>query len=72
MDRAYEGVQKRTFVAMLLLLILHFPILVEILILYRRLGPPAEKGRGPERNGRGYKSVPGSNGEQTDEGALND
>lgn len=36
-DAAYEGMEKRTFVAMILLAGLHLPFLVEIIVFYRQL-----------------------------------
>ena len=39
MDAAYEAIQKRTFLAMIILGGLHIPFLIEIIILYRKLGP---------------------------------
>ena len=42
-DAAYEGLMKRTFVAMLLLLTSHLPFLIGIVTMYRKLGSkPAE------------------------------
>ena len=38
MDAAYEGIQKRTFLGMLLLAAVHIPFLVGIIIMYRKLG----------------------------------
>ena len=40
MDAAYEGVQKRTFLAMLLCVVFYVFILVGILLLYPKLAPP--------------------------------
>lgn len=37
-DAAYEGLMKRTFVAMLLLMISHLPFLIGTVIMYRKLG----------------------------------
>lgn len=38
-DAAYEAVQKRTFLPMIILGGLHLPFLIEIIVLYRKLGP---------------------------------
>ena len=38
MDAAYEGLMKRTFVAMLVLLATHLPFLIGIIFMYRKLG----------------------------------
>ncbi len=38
-DAMYEGFKKRTFVAAALLATLHLPFLVEIIVLYKKLGP---------------------------------
>ncbi len=57
---------------MFLLLILHVPILIEILILYRRLGPPTEKWERLESEDKhGYKNVQGST-KQIDEETMTD
>ena len=37
-DAAYEGVKKRTFLPMLLIVGLHLPFLIGITILYKKLG----------------------------------
>jgi cbb3-type cytochrome oxidase subunit 3 len=37
-DAAYEGLMKRTFVAMIVLLVTHLPFLVGIVFMYRKLG----------------------------------
>ena len=37
MDAAYEGMEKRTFVAMILLAGLHLPFLLEVVVFYQRL-----------------------------------
>ena len=37
-DAAYEGMMKRTFVAMIVLLATHLPFLTGIIIMYRKLG----------------------------------
>lgn len=37
MDATYEGMQKRTFLAMILLAFTHLPFLVGIIIFYRQL-----------------------------------
>ena len=37
-DAAYEGLMKRTFIAMLVLMASHLPFLIGIVILYRKLG----------------------------------
>ena len=37
-DAAYEGLMKRTFVAMLVLLATHLPFLIGIIFMYGRLG----------------------------------
>ena len=39
-DAAYEGVQKRTFLAMLLCAVFYALILVGMLLLYPKLAPP--------------------------------
>ena len=38
-DAVYEGTQKRTFVIMAGMVIVHLPFFVEIIVLYRQLGP---------------------------------
>ena len=38
MDAAYEGLMKRTFVAMIVLLVTHLPFLIGIIFMYRKLG----------------------------------
>ncbi len=38
-DTAYEGMQKRTYLIMLVLVILLSPFVVEIIVLYRKLEP---------------------------------
>ena len=38
MDAAYEGVMKRTFVAMFVLVATHLPFLIGIVLMYRKLG----------------------------------
>ncbi len=60
-DPAYEGMQKRTFLAMLILLSLHVPMLVEIVFLYKKLGPPP----GPVESS-GYKTLPHTSKELSD------
>ena len=42
MDAVYEGTQKRTFVIMAVMVIVHLPFFVEIIVLYRRLGPRSQ------------------------------
>ena len=37
-DAAYEGLKKRTFAAMILLMITHLPFLIGIIIMYKKLG----------------------------------
>ena len=37
-DAAYEGLLKRTFVAMIVLLATHLPFLTGIIFMYRKLG----------------------------------
>ena len=37
-DAAYEGVQKRTFLAMVIMAGAHLPFLVGIIVMYRKLG----------------------------------
>ena len=37
-DAAYEGLMKRTFIAMLLLMASHLPFLIGIVLMYRKLG----------------------------------
>lgn len=39
MDALYEGLEKRTFVFTLLMVIVHIPFLIEIIVLYPKLGP---------------------------------
>ena len=39
MDTLYESAQKRTFVSSILLAGAHVPFLIEIIVLYRQLGP---------------------------------
>ena len=41
-DAVYEGTQKRTFVIMVVLVIVHLPFFVEIIVLYHRLGPRSQ------------------------------
>ncbi len=60
-DAAYEGMQKRTFLAMLILLSLHVPMLVEILFLYKKLSPPP----GPVESS-GYNTLPNTSKELSD------
>lgn len=38
MDAAYEGLMKRTFAAMIVLLATHLPFLIGIVFMYRKLG----------------------------------
>ena len=38
MDAAYEGMKKRTFVGMLVLVTTHLPFLIGIIVMYRKLG----------------------------------
>ncbi len=38
-DTAYEGMQKRTSLIMLMLVVLHSPFLIEMIVLYHKLGP---------------------------------
>lgn len=40
-DAAYEGIGKRTFLAMALCLLCYFAILIGILLFYRKLAPPS-------------------------------
>ncbi len=42
-DAAYEGALKRTFPIMAVLAALHLPFFVEILVLYRQLGPMTQQ-----------------------------
>lgn len=42
-DALYEGAQKRTFLSSILLASLHLPFLLEVIVLYRQLGPPVAK-----------------------------
>lgn len=64
-DAAYEGMQKRMFLAMLILLFLHVPMLLEILLLYKKLGPPPSPPPGPVQ-GDGYKTLPNTSNELSD------
>ena len=44
MDAAYEGMQKRTFLAMVLLMFSHLPFLVGIIVFFQKLNyvvPPS-------------------------------
>lgn len=43
MDAAYEGVQKRTFLFALVLALLNIPFMIEIILLYQKLGPTKEE-----------------------------
>lgn len=43
MDAAYEGLMKRTFVAMIVLLATHLPFLIGIIFMYRKLGFKPDK-----------------------------
>ena len=42
-DTLYESAQKRTFVSSILLAGVHIPFLIEIIVLYRQLGPKLDK-----------------------------
>ena len=42
MDAAYEGMMKRTFVAMIIMIIAHFPFLLFFFFMYSRLGKPLD------------------------------
>ena len=39
MDAAYEAMQKRVFVVAIVLALLQAPFVIEVAILYKRLGP---------------------------------
>lgn len=43
MDAAYEGMTKRTFLAMSIMIIAQFPFLIIFLCMYSKLGPPNNK-----------------------------
>lgn len=40
MDAAYEGMMKRTFLPMIIMIIAHLPFLIIFVLMYRKLGPP--------------------------------
>ena len=43
MDAAYEGMQKRTFLAMAIMIASHLPFLVIFIVIYHKLGSPKGK-----------------------------
>lgn len=38
-DAAYEGVLKRTFLSSIVMMAIHLPFLIEVIVLYSKLGP---------------------------------
>ncbi len=38
-DALYEKVQKRTFIFTLIMVLVHIPFVIEIIVLYSKLGP---------------------------------
>ena len=42
-DAAYEGMQKRTFLVTMVLAFIHIPFIVEVIVLYPKLGPQTKQ-----------------------------
>ena len=59
-DAAYEGLMKRTFVAMLVLMATHLPFLTGIVVMYRKLGFKPTKSAFSDSEEVGSKSDPDS------------
>ena len=43
MDAAYEGMEKRTFLVTMILVFIHIPFIIEIIVLYPKLGPKTKQ-----------------------------
>ena len=42
-DAAYEGMQKRTFLVTIVLAFIHIPFIIEVIVLYSKLGPKTKE-----------------------------
>ena len=42
-DAAYEGMQKRTYLTTILLAFIHIPFIIEVIVLYPKLGPKTKR-----------------------------
>jgi len=65
---AYEGVQKRTFLAMSIMISLQIPLILILLLLYRKLGRMKEKLQAQ----LGSKALPGESSTSEREPSLSD
>ncbi len=48
MDALYEKVQKRTFIVTLIMVLAHIPFVIEIIVLYSKLGPRTDLDNEPK------------------------
>ncbi len=47
-DALYEKVQKRTFIVTLIMVLAHIPFVIEIIVLYSKLGPRTDLDNEPK------------------------
>lgn len=61
-DAAYEGMMKRTFLAMIIMIVAHLPFLIIFILMYRKLRPPHSRSDSSEE-----RKLQDSSGNSSDE-----